>query len=360
MVFLARRMTGSLLLGGIAGLLLAVDGLAVVLGRTALLDGLLMAWVVLAVAALVRDRDATRAWAAAGPSHVVRWWRPWQLVAGVAFGLACATKWSAVPVLAGFGVLSVVWTAGALVDAGVPRARAKALLLDAPVAALTLVGTAALTYTATWLGWFRSTDGYLRNAGDSALASWAEYHRVIYDLVAGLEAEHAWASHPLGWLVQWRPVLFWSERPVRGEAECTAAGCVQQVLAAGSPTLWWTGLLAVGVVGWAAVRRGDWRGWLVLTGVVTTWLPWFLFTDRPLFATYAVVTLPFLVLAIVVAAQVLAPADATPGRRRAVAVGLAAVVGLTLLSAWLLWPVWTGQTLPVESWRWRMWLPGWG
>jgi dolichyl-phosphate-mannose--protein O-mannosyl transferase len=187
-----------------------------------------------------------------------------------------------------------------------------------------------------------------------------EYHRVIFDLVSGLDAEHAWASHPAGWLVQWRPVLFFSERPVRGEQGCAVPECAQQVLAVGVPAVWWTGVLAVGVAGWAALARRDWRGWLVIVGVATTWLPWFAFTDRPLFATYAVATLPFLILAIVVAAQVLHELALARGRPRVVPSTLAVLVGLTLLSAWLLWPVWTAATLPLESWQLRLWMPGWG
>jgi dolichyl-phosphate-mannose--protein O-mannosyl transferase len=57
MVYLARRVTRSTLLGGLAGLLLALDGLAVTTSRLALLDGTLLLLVVVAAAALVRDRD---------------------------------------------------------------------------------------------------------------------------------------------------------------------------------------------------------------------------------------------------------------------------------------------------------------
>src|SRR5206468_7496637 len=57
----ARRMTRSTLLGCVAGLLLALDGLEFVMSRTALLDIFVMFWVLAAFAALVADRDRTRA-----------------------------------------------------------------------------------------------------------------------------------------------------------------------------------------------------------------------------------------------------------------------------------------------------------
>ncbi|MFH5824440.1 phospholipid carrier-dependent glycosyltransferase [Georgenia sp. AZ-5] len=35
------------------------------------------------------------------------------------------------------------------------------------------------------------------------------------------------------------------------------------------------------------------------------------------------------------------------------------VVGLAVVAAVFFWPVWTGQTIPYEAWRLRMWLPSW-
>ncbi|MBN6051175.1 phospholipid carrier-dependent glycosyltransferase, partial [Nonomuraea sp. RK-328] len=56
----ARRMTRSTLLGCLAGLLLALDGLHLVLSRTALLDIFLMFWVLAGFACVVADRDWAR------------------------------------------------------------------------------------------------------------------------------------------------------------------------------------------------------------------------------------------------------------------------------------------------------------
>src|SRR5215470_16674900 len=58
---IARRMTRSTLLGCVAGLLLALDGLELVMSRTALLDIFVMFWVLAAFGLLVIDRDRTRA-----------------------------------------------------------------------------------------------------------------------------------------------------------------------------------------------------------------------------------------------------------------------------------------------------------
>src|SRR3990170_4558323 len=99
------------MLGCVAGLLLCFDGMQLVLSRLALLDIFEAFFILCAVAACVNDRDwvrerfarragswSTRSW---GP---VLWFRPWLMVAGVCFGLACGTKWGAAYVLAAFGV----------------------------------------------------------------------------------------------------------------------------------------------------------------------------------------------------------------------------------------------------------------
>ena len=82
---IARRMTRSTLLGCVAGLLLALDGLEFVMSRTALLDIFVMFWVLAAFGCLLIDRDRSRARIAAavaagmtddrGPRLGIRWWR---------------------------------------------------------------------------------------------------------------------------------------------------------------------------------------------------------------------------------------------------------------------------------------------
>ena len=57
MVRLARRMTGSTLLGLVAGLLLMLDGLQFVLSRLALLDIFVALFMLMGVACVMNDRD---------------------------------------------------------------------------------------------------------------------------------------------------------------------------------------------------------------------------------------------------------------------------------------------------------------
>ena len=129
-VRIARRISRSTLVGGIAGLLLVADGVSFVAARTALLDGFLVVFVVAAFGCLIVDRDQVRErmhvallegrisetpW---GPRLGVRWWR---FGAGVLLGLACATKWSGLYFVAFFGVMTLAFDIAARRQYRVPR-----------------------------------------------------------------------------------------------------------------------------------------------------------------------------------------------------------------------------------------------
>nr|BFE83728.1 hypothetical protein GCM10020093_063290 [Planobispora longispora] len=153
----ARRMTRSTLLGCLAGLLLALDGLHFVLSRTALLDGLLAFWVLAGFACLVVDRDHMR-------SKLVDWYessplseqgpglgaRPWRLAAGACLGAACAVKWSGIFFLLAFAVMSLVWDAGARRAIGLRRPYTGAVNRDATTALSGMVLVPAAVYVASW------------------------------------------------------------------------------------------------------------------------------------------------------------------------------------------------------------------
>ncbi|MCA1983164.1 dolichyl-phosphate-mannose--protein mannosyltransferase [Nocardioides nematodiphilus] len=166
LIRLVRRMTGSTMLGAVAGLLLAFDGLEFVLSRLALLDIFGAFFILLAVHFMVMDRDWLRAkmarltptqvpYVGAGAWGPVRklLFRPWLLAAGITWGLAIGTKWDAAYPLAAFGLLYVAWCAGARRMFGVLWSMPKALLADGITAFVHLVVVAAIVYTGTWTGW---------------------------------------------------------------------------------------------------------------------------------------------------------------------------------------------------------------
>jgi len=356
---IVRRMTGSNVLGTIAGFLLAIDGVAIVMSRTALLDGVLAFLVLAAFGALLLDRDRTRRlW----PKHSLR---PWRWAAAVALGLACGVKWSGLWFVVGFGLLTVFWDLGMRRERGEPNAVLRTLLRDALPAALVIVPVAFLTYLATWYGWFTSS-GYLRtwaadNGGytgvQAALRSLAHYHAEAYRFHTGLTTAHSYQANAWGWPVLARPTSF---HYASEGLDCRADSCAQEVIALGNPVIWWAAVLALfhQVWRWAAVR--DWRAGAVLCGFLAGWAPWLLFQQRTVFAFYAVVFLPFMITALTMSlGTILGKASDTRERRGNAAIAVTTFLLLAVVAAWWFYPVWTAEVITYREWQMRMWLPTW-
>ena len=130
------------------------------MSRTALLDGTL-AFFLLAAFALParRPRPHLRQGPADGRPGPLRRrgcssaWRPWRIAAGLCFGLAVGTKWSALPFIALFGLMAVLWDASARRAVGEPKPLRSMLRRDAFPAFGSLVGLAGVVYLISWTGW---------------------------------------------------------------------------------------------------------------------------------------------------------------------------------------------------------------
>jgi dolichyl-phosphate-mannose-protein mannosyltransferase len=378
----ARRMFGSTALGCIAAFLLAFEGSHFVMSRTGILDIIVMFFALVAFAALLIDRDTSRAILArkigalppgtwpegGGPALGLR---PWRWVAGVSLGLCTGTKWSGLFFLAAFGLMSVWWDMGARRAAGVPHWARGAFVRDAPLAAVAMVGSAALAYTASWTGWFRSDVGYHRNwdrfnPGEgvtwlpSVLRNWLRYHQDAYQFNTTLSTPHPYQSDPWTWILQVRPTSIFYEGPKLGERGCTVADCSQAVNPIGSLTLWWLGIVALVAVLWWWLRRRDWRAGAIAAGMIGGYLPWFAYADRTIYAFYAIAFEPYVVLAVVFAIGLWLGRPEPDPRRwqwRWWAVG----VYLLLHLAWFafFYSVYAAEVIPYQQWLWRMWLPSW-
>jgi dolichyl-phosphate-mannose--protein O-mannosyl transferase len=367
----------STLLGCVAGLLLSVDAMEYVHSRTALLDPLLMFWVLAAFGALVVDRDAAREQLAARLDEVTGalgprlGWRPWRLTAGVCLGMACATKWSGLWFVIAFGLMTVLWDVGARKTAGVRRPWLGTLARDAAPAFASLVLISLVIYVVSWTGWFLSDPQHAYNRDwaqhhpgpwfvPDALVSFWHYHVDSWQFHTNLTSFHPYRSNPWGWLVLARPVSYFYRGPKLGEDGCHVAQCSQAITALGTPAIWWAACFALPVLGYLWAARRDWRAGAILAGVAAGYLPWFLFSYRTIFSFYAVVFVPFLVLAVTMCLGLLIGDDEASPRRRQWGVAAAGAYVLLVIAnfAYLL-PVISAQVIPYADWAHRMWWRSW-
>lgn len=408
---LATRITGERMAAWCAGLLLALDGVHVVLTRVALLDGFLTLFIVLGALCIAEDwrRTSRRA-------MVPVLDRPWLFAAGLAFGAAAAVKWSGLYAFAAFLLLLML---GDLVRGGstrgesvcVDESRGDAVGDDAVGRVATrsgaagrraAVGTHALVrfgrstasmllavfaalvaYVATWLGWILAPGGQYRSSAEPWWVSLWRWHADTFEWHATLNAPHPFQSSPLGWPLAWRPTAMYSE---------AAGDLVATISPIPNPLVTWAGvvsllvLLAVVVrAAWRSARRRRlaplrhplvWASAFVLAGYLSGWLPWVLTLSRPaVFQFYSVVMTPFaaISLAMVLASLLSLRGDGRAsllraagvrldsnsgtvlGRRLAVAIFLAAAFVLALL----FWPLWAGVQVDAWFYRSHLWLPGW-
>jgi len=394
---IVRRMTRSTLLGCVAGLLLALDGLELVLSRTAILDIFVMFWVLAAFGLLVIDRDKTIARLAraadaadseaiasgqrdeAGPRLGIRWLR---VAAGFCLGAACASKWNGLWFLIAFAGLAIVWDCGARRAAGYAAWRIGSLRSDLKWLPVWFFVAPFVVYAASWSGWFATDDGYDRNWAAlhgnhtpiwSTIDSWFQYNHWMLQFGLGLTTFQSYRSNPLGWLVLARPISFYWSEPHASTCgtHCTAS----EVLAIGTPLIWWGGTLALafclfwwlgGLIGdlvFGRTPRRDWRAAAALLGVAAGWLPWIWYAwhdNRTEFYYYAVSFEPFMIIAITLClGLIIGPARAAPGRRAMGAIGAGGYLIAVLVNLAYLYPILTAEVIPFSAWLSRMWFHRW-
>ncbi|MFL0566076.1 dolichyl-phosphate-mannose--protein mannosyltransferase [Microbacterium sp. 179-I 1D1 NHS] len=380
---IAWQLSRSIVFSTVASGLMAIDGLAIVMSRVAILDilltlfVLLMVWFVLLdrrrhldrLARTMQRRDAAGRAPWWGP---VLWWRPWLFAAGIAGGAACGVKWSGAWVLGALGIYAVISDALARRRLGVffwpmdaVRQGAATFLVFVPVA--------VVVYLSTWIGWLSSDGGYGRHAVDATPAqgfwSWVplplqnlwHYHETIYTATAQITSSHPYASPAWQWPLLLRPTSMYVGNTANGVDGCVSArGCIEILYSMPNPILWWLGVLAVLWLAVHGVRTRDWRAGIVLVGVGSTYVPWLFYPERTIFQFYTVLILPFLLLAVAFALRTLwvsgrhAAGSRLAGRR--IVLATAAIV-LAVSVFW--YPLWAAISVPMEFYWMHNWLRGW-
>ena len=381
-VRIARRLTGSTLLGGLAGVLLIADGVSHVSARVGMIDVFPALFVLLAFGALLVDRDDVRARLATvvaegrigdsvwGPRLGIRWWR---LAAGACLGLSLAAKWSGLYYIAFFGLLLVGLDAAARRAAGVARPFVGTLVRDVAPALWACLAVPVLLYVASWLPWIASETGTDRHVvgqqlpAGGLLPDWLRglvyYSTKVLEFHATLDtprgSPHPWESKPWTWPMGLRPMLY-SYESGTGDLGCGSSSCVSAVMLIGTPAMWWLAVPALGWSLWRVVTAFDWRHAAVLVGYGAGFLPWFTNLDRQMYFFYMTPVAPFLVLAIVLAlGEFLGRREQGLERRRTGTLVVGVYTGLVVANFAWLWPILVGTWITADRWNAELWLPSW-
>jgi dolichyl-phosphate-mannose--protein O-mannosyl transferase len=269
------------------------------------------------------------------------------LATAIFLGLALGTKWSAVYFIALFGSIALYrafthHTGRELIKPTLTRMATFGLL---PVA----------IYITSWAGWFLSDRGWGKDHSTNPIASFIYYHQQMLGFHTGLSEKHTYQADPWTWLIQSRPTSFFYQSP----NTCGASSCSQEVLAMGTPFLWWAGAIAVFVVAgfWIKSiekRRMEPASNIIVVGMAAGYLPWFAFQDRTVFSFYSIIFQPFLILAIVYCARWFISQNQRWGT-----IASAAFALLVFFNFLYFLPIFLGDVITYDAWYARMWLPSW-
>ena len=332
--YVAKELFHNYFLSLTAAILMCADGLNLVMSRTALLDIFLMFFILLGFYFLLRG------------AHTL---------VGISLGLAAATKWNGVYYIAAY-LLYVLY-----IDYKNNRIKEIAPLRFAQYALLP-----AFVYIASWVGWFSNSSGYDRNWAKthsggffdfipSAIRSWWHYHSEILNFHTHLVTPHGYSANPWNWLVMGRPTSFFYQTPLG----CGAKTCSQEVLALGTPLLWWAGVIAIAITFGYWITRTERTSILLLLSLAAGYLPWFAWQKRTVFSFYAIAFEPFIILIIVfVLSKFLEPDEGgnIPKIRSYATYGFIALIVLNFL---YFFPLFTGGIISYSHWSSLMWLPSW-
>lgn len=345
---------------GVAGVLLATEGLNLVQSRLSMLDIFVTTFVVAGFLFMVLDRKWIERRAPAStvpvgsadpldlprdrvPSPILR---PWRLAAGVAFGAGFASKWSGLFALGGAIVLAVLWERARRKRARAGRPLWEAVRDESFGIVVLLVIVPLAVYMLSYLRW------WVDNGLD--LGGWWSVQKGMLDYSIHLRATHPYASPAWKWLFLMRPVSYYYE--CTGHIGGIATGVCSQsaeILALGNPLIFWGTFITIPYVVVAGLRRRDWVAGLLVAAFAIQYLPWFL-AARTSFLFYMTPLTPFMVLALV---YVLGDLSSVRVGERGGTLAPAAVsiVVVTVLLSAFFWPVLVGRPISQQAWKERIW-----
>ena len=317
----------------VTGGLLATEQLSIVMSRTAILDAHLAMWIVIGFLFLLLDRrwierkqaagddldarmgeTATEAMAgthavpqpppimggsvALGTSRIVSpVWRPWRFASGAALGAAVSVKWSGAMAIATVVFLTYLWETTRRHRSTVtwPAAFGRAFTRETFGLVLAFLVVPLAVYVVIWLPWVHHFGWDWGKWWDTQVGTYT------YHFDGGLEwtgtdpetgsatPTHPYYARPWEWILPpGRPTSFFVQ---------DLGPDIQQILALGSPAVFWTNLFAIPYAVFTWWKTRDWRAGFIVISFLGLFLPW-LAVSRPTFYFYAVPLVPFMVLGV--------------------------------------------------------------
>jgi len=359
---------GRLIWANLAGLLLALDGLAVGTARIAMLDVILTTFIVVGfVFTLLHFRYRSRG----GPFRFVR---SWLLPAGLFFGLATATKWSGIAFIVGFTLITIAFELGFVKALGTAAATVSSRIRNSLGLVFLIWVPALIAYLTSWVGWFSGLYSYGSYLSDypnpslPAFLAWLplEWHPFLLhhiDIATGvtsLATQHYALSPAAEWPLMLNPSLFAFNQMPAGSSGCDLpVDCVVSWSTVSNPLVWYPAIAATLFLVWQFARKRSVWDASILAGIAAGFVPW-LFIQRDQFFYYAIAILPFLIMALVVMASMIVSASARLSRRKLIRGAVVGYFGAAILCALFFIPLALHTTMPEWFWNLHIWLPGWG
>ena len=327
----AQKLFSSSLISATAAILTLADGLHLVHSRTALLDIFLMLFILLGFYLLLQSHHC---------------------LAGISLGLAAGVKWSGLYYFVAFFffMIYVDYRQAQAMEEPTPL---KSVARNSLIKRGTQYGILpVITYIATWSGWFITNNGWDRAWSKNVIRNFWHYHAEILNFHTNLVEKHAYSANPWSWLIMGRPTSFFYATP-KG---CGSSSCSQEILALGTPFLWWSGVIAILVTFGYWIARREWQSGLLLLGLAAGYLPWFTFQKRTMFSFYAISFEPFIILMICYVIMKLLEDEEQRKYRTRLVYGYIAVIVLCFI---YFSPLYYGETIAYSDWLNHMWLPSW-
>ena len=152
-----------------------------------------------------------------------------------------------------------------------------------------------------------------------------------------------------------RPTSFYYQKP-KG---CGSQNCSSEVLALGTPLIYWSIFIALFVVIAIWLKNRDTRAGLILTTIAGGYLPWFFFQKRTMFTFYVISFEPFLMLILIYLLYIYfkrAKDEKDLQRRKSIA----SAIGIAYLINFLYFlPIYYGAVIGYNSWFDHMWFSSW-